>query len=268
MKSTLFLFALLFAFSGFVNADEYKFGVEGWLTTIDNQAPGLIDCDLLAPPIPYQVCYSIDSDAPDREPSESASNFEPISVFVRVGDCEFISDDHLYGVDNEGPNGDEVYLGAWAPIDQNHHWQIAVWAADTSPSNFIESDDLLPTAPDISLADRTQFIFDIMPVIHTEGAIESWLRDAPFCESTENLLTDVIADIIALNLQEGVSNSLDGKLSAAFDALTDLNENNDASVINRLNAVINEVEAQRGKKISDADADYLVNAIQDIIDLL
>ena len=64
MKIITFLFVLLVAFSSFVNADEYKFGVEGWLTTIDNQAPGLIDCDLLAPQIPYQVCYSIDSDAP------------------------------------------------------------------------------------------------------------------------------------------------------------------------------------------------------------
>ena len=86
--------------------------------------------------------------------------------------------------------------------------------------------------------------------------------------SAEDLLTGLIADIIALNLHQGISNSLDGKLSSAFDALTDLNENNDVSVLNRLNAFLNEVEAQRGNKISDANADFLVNAIQDIIDLL
>lgn len=86
--------------------------------------------------------------------------------------------------------------------------------------------------------------------------------------SAEELLTDLIANIIALNLHQGISNSLDGKLSSAFDALTDLNENNDVSVLNRLNAVLNEVDAQRGNKISDTDADFLMNAIQDIIDLL
>ena len=268
MKIITFLFVLLVAFSSFVNADEYKFGVEGWLTTIDNQAPGLIDCDLLAPPIPYQVCYSIDSDAPDREPSESASNFEPISVFVRVGDCEFISDGHLYGVDNEGPNGDEVYLGAWAPIDQNHHWQIAVWAADTSPSNLVESDDLLPTAPDISLADRTVFIFDILPEIHTDGPIGSWLRDAPFCESAGNNLAQLIADVVALELPAGISNGVEARLAIAIEILSNPNIPNLTAAVRQLESIANLVEKQSGKKISEEDAAYLIDKIRQIIEQL
>lgn len=90
----------------------------------------------------------------------------------------------------------------------------------------------------------------------------------PFDICTGDLLTDLAADIIALNLQTGLSNSLDAKLTAVFDALTDLNENNDASALNRLNAFINEVEAQRGKKITDAQADYLIAAVLEVMETI
>ena len=38
--------------------------------------------------------------------------------------------------------------------------------------------------------------------------------------------------------------------------------------VNQLNAFINQVEAQRGKKISEADADALIAAAQEIIALI
>ena len=268
MKITTFLFVLLVAFSSFVNADEYKFGAEGWLTTIDNQAPELIDCDLLVPPIPYQVCYSINSDATDHEPSTSGGNYIPTSVFVRIGDCEFVSDDHRYGMDNEGPNGDEVSLGAWAPVDESHHWQIALWAADTSPSNFVESDDILPTAPDISLADRTEFIFDIAPEIHTAGVIESWLRDAPFCDSASNNLAHLIADVVALELPAGISNGVEARLAIAIEILSTPNIPNSTAVVRQLESIVNLVEKQSGKKISEDEAAYLIDKLRQIIEQL
>jgi len=37
------------------------------------------------------------------------------------------------------------------------------------------------------------------------------------------------------------------------------------AAINKLNAFINQVEAQRGKKITDEDADVLISAAQRII---
>jgi hypothetical protein len=268
VKSTLFLCALLFAFSGFVNADEYKFGVEGLLTTIDNQAPELIDCDLLTPPIPYQVCYSINSDATDSEPSTSVGLYTPTNVFVRIGDCSFVSDDHMYELKNEGPNGDEVYLGAWAPVDQNHHWQIGVWAADTSPSNFVESDDILPTAPDISLADRTQFIFDIAPEIHTEGPIEFWLRDAPFCESAGNILAQLIADVVVMELPAGISSGIEERLAIAIEILSNPNIPNSTGVVRQLESIANLLERQSGKKISEEDAAYLIDKLRQVIEQL
>jgi len=82
-------------------------------------------------------------------------------------------------------------------------------------------------------------------------------------------LLDILAqDVIDLELQPGLENSLLAKLDAALQKLEDDNENNDAATINLLEAFINTVEAQRGKKIPEADADALIAAAQEIIDLL
>ena len=82
------------------------------------------------------------------------------------------------------------------------------------------------------------------------------------------LLENLAQDVVDLNLHSGIENSLDAKLDAALKALDDLNENNDVAAFNSLEAFINAVEAQRGNKIPEADADDLIAAAQQIIDLL
>jgi len=79
---------------------------------------------------------------------------------------------------------------------------------------------------------------------------------------------DLIDTVTDMNLQNGINNSLDAKLDAAVNALTDLNESNDQAAINTLNAFINAVEAQRGNAITNEQADTLVAAAQAIIDYL
>ncbi len=75
-------------------------------------------------------------------------------------------------------------------------------------------------------------------------------------------------DVEDLNLQWGISNSLDAKLDAALKILTDVNQNNDAAAINVLEAFVNAVDARRGKKITEEDADDLIAQAQRIILLL
>jgi hypothetical protein len=82
------------------------------------------------------------------------------------------------------------------------------------------------------------------------------------------LIADLIQDVVILNLQRGIANALDSKLDAVQRALEDVNENNDVAAINALGAFINEVEAQSGDKISEAEADALIEAAQSIIDFL
>jgi hypothetical protein len=63
----------------------------------------------------------------------------------------------------------------------------------------------------------------------------------PTCEE---LLQQLINYVKAQNLKFGIETSLDKKLENALAALTDLKVKNNISVINRLQAFINEVEAQ------------------------
>jgi hypothetical protein len=84
----------------------------------------------------------------------------------------------------------------------------------------------------------------------------------------EELLIALVENITALNLQQGISNSLDAKLQNVSRALEDLNQKNDQSAINSLEAFISEVTAQSGKEISIAEADELISSAQDIIELI
>jgi hypothetical protein len=70
--------------------------------------------------------------------------------------------------------------------------------------------------------------------------------------------------VIQMNLQNGIENSLDSKLDAAVNALMDANVNNDGAACNSLASFISAVEAQRGKKITSAQADQLIAAAQQI----
>ncbi len=83
-----------------------------------------------------------------------------------------------------------------------------------------------------------------------------------------DLLLDLTEGVLSLQLHPGIENSLLAKLDTALEKLEDDNEKNDASAINLLEAFINAVNAQRGKKIPEADADALIAAAQQIIDLL
>jgi uncharacterized delta-60 repeat protein len=83
-----------------------------------------------------------------------------------------------------------------------------------------------------------------------------------------DLLLELAQDVIELNLKNGIENSLDAKLGAALQALDDINTNNDDAAINTLEAFVYAVEAQRGKEISEADADELIAVALEIIALL
>lgn len=94
-----------------------------------------------------------------------------------------------------------------------------------------------------------------------------WWEECPVREPDE-LVAELLEEVAGFGLPSGIENSLMAKLQASMQALDDINENNDAAAINTLQAFINAVEAQRGNKISEADADALIASAQEIIDLL
>ena len=96
----------------------------------------------------------------------------------------------------------------------------------------------------------------------TIDAVEAWPVDPAV------MINTLITKVASFNLQQGIDNSLDAKLEAALQALEDVNANNDASAVNKLEAFISEVEAQRNKKITDAQATELIGDAQAIIAVL
>lgn len=81
----------------------------------------------------------------------------------------------------------------------------------------------------------------------------------------EDELADLLQDVIDLNVLVGTSNALQSKLK---NALAALERGDTQTAISLLKAFINSVEAQRGKALTDAEADALIAAAQEIIDSL
>lgn len=83
------------------------------------------------------------------------------------------------------------------------------------------------------------------------------------------MIADLIDSVDVINGEQGISNSLDAKLASAQEALQDANTNNDVSAVNKLQAFINEVEAQAGKQLITAEqAAGLIDQAEDIIAIL
>ena len=77
-------------------------------------------------------------------------------------------------------------------------------------------------------------------------------------------IEDLALTVMTMNLQNGIENRLDSKQDAALIALEDVNSNSNGAACNTLQAFINAVEAQRGDKLADAQADQLIADAQEI----
>jgi hypothetical protein len=76
---------------------------------------------------------------------------------------------------------------------------------------------------------------------------------------------ELIETIKTWNLPKGTENSLASKLQNAIQSLDNGQQN---AAINKLNAFINEVQAQRGKKLTNGQADTLTSEAQRIINTI
>lgn len=75
----------------------------------------------------------------------------------------------------------------------------------------------------------------------------------------------LISNVEALDLANGVANSLTALSNAALQVLDDFNTNNDAAACNSLQNFINVVESERNVSLSDAEADDLIGQAQAIL---
>jgi len=92
------------------------------------------------------------------------------------------------------------------------------------------------------------------------------LHVVSFVEPTpEQRLQDLIDFVLGLDLHHGIENALKVKLDAAIAALA---AGDIAGAMSDLGAFVNQVQAQAGKKISDADAAELIARAEEILALL
>jgi len=84
-------------------------------------------------------------------------------------------------------------------------------------------------------------------------------------QSASQALLTLSQTVQNLNLAQGITNSLDAKLTNALDALSAANAGSRQDATNKLLAFISTVEAQRGKKITTAQADALLQLANRII---
>jgi hypothetical protein len=136
-----------------------------------------------------------------------------------------------------------------------------VWTRQFGSSNSDEALGVSVDASGIYVAGRT---FGTLLGQSSAGEVDAYVVKFSLVPPQEALRA-LIAQVVALNLKQGISNSLDAKLEAAVEALDDMKEGNNVAAVNALQAFINSVEAQRGIHISEADADSLIAAAQAIL---
>ena len=102
-------------------------------------------------------------------------------------------------------------------------------------------------------------------LIDNDGDIGSDVFVIEVLPVPEVMVETLSDELDTMELPAGTANSLDTSLDTATKVLQDSNQNNDVAAINALEAFINELEAQRGKKIPSEVADTLIAKAQEII---
>lgn len=154
-------------------------------------------------------------------------------------------------------------------IQNNGVWLNLIFEEGGVPPNFKEGQSYQDYYVDYVFSVPTEDVqidLDGDPRI-TNGIIDMGAYEAALADPMQ--LLDILAqDIIDLELKQGIENSLLVKLDTALQKLEDDNKNDDVAAINSLQAFINAVNAQRGKKISEEDANDLIGTVQQIIEIL
>jgi len=100
------------------------------------------------------------------------------------------------------------------------------------------------------------------------GNLDVYVKRPPAGQRALEALDLLAALVVSFNLEQGISNSLDTKLTNIQEALNAANAGQRQDAANLLQAFINSVEAQRGKQLTSAQADELIALARRILGLL
>jgi hypothetical protein len=122
-----------------------------------------------------------------------------------------------------------------------------------------------PNAVNPTLTPDVAGVYEVELVVN-DGSADSDPDEVVVTAITpQDALADLIDQIEDLDLKQGIENALVSKLD---NAIQSLDRGNDEAALGQLHAFINQVNAQRGKALSEAVADALIAQAQQLIDAI
>ena len=236
--------------------------------------------------------YTYESTTPDTNPFSTVGDYlhssPPFGITINGGGFIFETDPgNVYFLveivnDHGSPPSDNYLLRSYynLPLSDDTFVEHISWQLDDPTLLALSSIELPlvpPTLPDwqsffgLSISGCVVLGFPGQcDLLSDSFFIRAHVTSAELdvAETPEDLINALIETVISLDLRKGISNALVRKLENILKTLEDANENNDDSAINVLYAFIYSVEAQRGKELSDTEADSLIADAQEIIDIL
>jgi hypothetical protein len=174
----------------------------------------------------------------DASPNQTVDVGEMVNLFASFSDPGWL-DTHAADIDY-GDSSSEVGTitepnGSSGSITGNH---IYTW-----PGTY---EVMIEVSDDDDGIGSSMFVVDVLPV--------------------PEIMVETLGDELdAMELPEGLDNSLIKSLNTTTKVLEDSNPKNDVAAINILEAFINKLEAQQGKKIPSDIVDELILKAQEII---
>jgi hypothetical protein len=183
--------------------------------------------------------------------------------------------------DANGLPGNSVFSKTYSMVSaSNTNWRsFPDFKIDLSPGSYwlaFEPSSAFSSMPSGVASPLEKYAFYFRPngtyldVLTTTppGTLNFGMRVFGSQRTIPQLLSSLISDVLALNLGAGISNSFDSKITHVLAALDELNLHNTGAALNGLYAFISEVEAQRGKTLTDAQADLVISEVRTIIEAL
>ena len=254
---------VMLGWSQTVYAQLIRYDFAGTVTNLSGGAPcnsGVVVGDQLVGVFNYVAFGN-----PDRIPASDLGIYTGSSFSVSVpGQTVTSTDPNVTSISTLNGSPDIVSFGGSSNSLTFNGDDVEMAVTLVDATGAVLTSDALPGAT-LQLSDFTSAIVRLGWSTFAFGCNVRASLTSLEAITPEEMLSNLIADVIDLNLQTGIANSFDAKLDTVLDALDDLNENNDVAASNVLYAFINAVEAQRGKKLTDSDADILVSSALAII---
>ncbi|MFC1933485.1 PKD domain-containing protein, partial [Chloroflexota bacterium] len=207
---------------------------------------------------PYTITVTVTDDDTDSETATTQLTVQNVAPFIEAGPDQTVN------------LGETVYVNAefTDPGSLDTHTATISWDDVSS-----EAGTVIESGGSGNVTGSHMYTWPGSYVVTVEvndddGGVSSGNFTCDVLPVPKTMVETVSDDVEDMDLPEGTENSLTTSLDTAMKILSDSNQKNDVAAINALEAFINKIEAQRGKKIVEDVANELIAKAQEIIVLL